>query len=111
MIPKVHRQNATRRHFSGTYRPCRERSIVPPHHREDDDAYLAAIPGEQYALCFPGGGSVDLDMEEVDGSFQVRWLRVLDAEWAESLTIEGGKRIELTPPDDRPRAAVLLRGE
>ncbi len=79
------------------------------HNREDDEVYMARIPGEQYALYFPVGGSVELNLEEVDGSFELRWLRVLEAEWEEPSVVDAGQRVALAPPDDDPWAAVLMR--
>jgi hypothetical protein len=39
--------------------------------RERNEAYLAARPGEYYALYFTNGGSVDLDLSGAKGSFDV----------------------------------------
>ena len=79
------------------------------HDREDDEAYLAALPGEQYALYFPKGGAVTLDLEDAPGNFHLRWLNVLASEWAAAAEVRGGERVDLTPPSDAPWAAVLVR--
>jgi hypothetical protein len=45
-------------------------------HRESNEAYLAAQPGERYALYFTNGGSVSLDLSGATGSFDVTWISV-----------------------------------
>ncbi len=44
--------------------------------RESNEAYLAAKPGERYALYFTNGGSVQLDLSSAPGSFDVTWISV-----------------------------------
>ena len=44
--------------------------------RESNEAYLAAKPGERYALYFTNGGSVGLDLSSAMGSFDVTWISV-----------------------------------
>ena len=44
--------------------------------RESNEAYLAAKPGESYALYFTNGGSVGLDLSGATGSFDVTWISV-----------------------------------
>jgi hypothetical protein len=44
--------------------------------RESNEAYLAARPGESYALYFTNGGSVGLDLSGATGSFDVTWISV-----------------------------------
>ena len=78
--------------------------------REEDEAYLAAIPGEAYALYFPDGGSVTLDLGEVEGAFELRWLGVLEVLWEDApIAVEGGGSVEVTSPGEGPWAAVLTR--
>lgn len=77
--------------------------------REDDEAFLAADPGTQYALYFPRGGTVQLDLENTSGTFKLRWLDVLNARWEEETKVSGGQSLELKPPRDEPFGAVLVR--
>ena len=44
--------------------------------RKSNEAYLAAKPGEFYALYFTNGGSVGLDLSDATGSFDVTWISV-----------------------------------
>ena len=44
--------------------------------RQSNEAYLAAKPGESYALYFTNGGSVGLDLSGAPGPFDVTWISV-----------------------------------
>lgn len=44
--------------------------------RESNEAYVAAKPGEFYALYFTNGGSVGLELSSAKGSFDVTWISV-----------------------------------
>jgi Family of unknown function (DUF6298) len=44
--------------------------------RESNEAYLAARPGQSYALYFPNGGSVELDLSDAPGTFGITWISV-----------------------------------
>lgn len=44
--------------------------------RRSNEAYLAAKPGEKYALYFTDGGSVGLDLSDAAGAFNITWISV-----------------------------------
>ena len=44
--------------------------------RKENEAYLAAKPGEQYALYLTDGGSVKLDLSDASGPFDLTWISV-----------------------------------
>lgn len=44
--------------------------------RESNEAYLAAKPGECYALYFTDGGSVKLDLSDAAGTFDITWIGI-----------------------------------
>jgi len=77
--------------------------------REDNEAYLAAEQGEQYAIYFPDGGSVEMDMSQVEGTFSLRWMNILESDWSEWSEIEAGSHVQITTPGEGPWAAILLR--
>ena len=58
--------------------------------RAANEAYLSADPGRVYALYFPDGGSVELDLREREGAFALRWLDVGNGDWAGQGSIPGG---------------------
>lgn len=78
--------------------------------REENEAYLAATPGEVYAIYFPDGGAVDLDRREHSGSLEARWIDIGTGEWGPrgTLSAGGGARVE-TPASaiGRPRITAL----
>jgi hypothetical protein len=49
--------------------------------REPGEAYLAYVPGEQYAVYFPDGGGVDLELPGTGGAVDVEWLHVEGTNW------------------------------
>ncbi|MEN8133225.1 MAG: hypothetical protein ABFS45_24220 [Pseudomonadota bacterium] len=66
--------------------------------RSDNEAYLSYIPRRQYAVYFPNGGSVDLDLSDTTGQYAMKWLDIAQSRWAREETIEGGGMITLSPP-------------
>ena len=85
---------------------------VQPHQellsdREDDEAYLAARPGEQYVLYFTAGGTVGLDLK--GGAFRLKWIDLSTGEWSKEADIDGGKIVSITAPGKGPYVAVMVR--
>ena len=66
--------------------------------REENEAYCRARPRHEYAVYFPDGGSVTLDLEALTGDASVAWLEVLEQRWAEPQLIRGGGRASLEAP-------------
>ena len=76
--------------------------------RESNEAYLAARPGEGYALYFTNGGSVGLDLSGTPGSFDVIWISVSMGVTTQSSaagryrlmdkTIQGGRVVTVSAP-------------
>ena len=79
--------------------------------REDNEAYLLAEPGRQYALYFPEGGSVELDMSHGSGQWTCRWINLDQAEWSESTKLIGGRKVRLDAPGEGHWIAVILVGD
>jgi hypothetical protein len=77
--------------------------------REPNEAYLAAKPGRAYALYFPNGGEVELDLREHAGSFDVRWIEIGTGEWSERSTLAGGDWVALKAPTSGHGAAAVLK--
>jgi hypothetical protein len=87
--------------------------------RESNEAYLAAKPGETYALYFTNGGSVGLDLSCVTGSFEVTWISVsmgirtqTSATGGYRLmekTIEGGDVVTISAPYKGGWVAAIVR--
>jgi len=87
--------------------------------RESNEAYLAAKPGQCYALYFTNGGSVGLDLSGTAGSFDVTWISVsmgvstrTSAAGRHRLTkktIQGGRTVTLSAPYKGGWVAALVK--
>ncbi|MBN1675953.1 MAG: hypothetical protein JXR37_33225 [Kiritimatiellae bacterium] len=66
---------------------------------EPNQAYVAAKPGEQYAVYLPNGGGAKLDLRGVEGSFDLKWISVTEGEWVPQrrATVEGGDVVAIGP--------------
>lgn len=72
--------------------------------RSDNEAFCLAMPGNEYALYFPGEGKVKLDVDK--GLYEMRWLHIRSATWRNAQNIENPEIIE-TPDNDQ--WVVLIR--
>jgi hypothetical protein len=77
--------------------------------REEDEAYLAARPGEQYVLCFTDGGSVGLNLNGHNGEFQLRWIDIRTGTWGDRVAIAGGRVVTVSAPNKGPWVAAIVR--
>lgn len=66
--------------------------------RADDEAYLIYQAGSQYAVFFPAGGSVGLNLTETDGEFHLKWLDIANSAWSASNSVSGGQVVSLRTP-------------
>jgi hypothetical protein len=76
--------------------------------RSSNEAYCLAKPGKQYAVYFPEGGEVKMDVSGANGMLQVRWLNIARGRWQEPDAVDGGEILELKTPDDGHWAALVL---
>ena len=67
---------------------------------EEHEAYCRAIEGREYAIYFPDGGSVLLDLSEFNQEFHVKWCSVLTAEWEDGEVIAGGRQATIKAPGE-----------
>jgi hypothetical protein len=87
--------------------------------REPNEAYVAAKPGECYALYFTNGGSVQLDLSDAPGTFSITWISVAmgipvqttqtGAYRLVNKTIEGGRVVTLAAPYKGGWVAALVK--
>jgi hypothetical protein len=77
--------------------------------RDPNEAYVAAKPGVAYALYFPNGGEVELDLRERAGSYEARWIDIATGEWGRRESLAGDKWVSLRPPGNGQWAAAVLR--
>lgn len=77
--------------------------------RQPNEAYAFAEQGRQYAVYFPNGGSVKIDLSDVSGNFSVQWLNIMVSEWRQVEFIDGGSTIDLSPPNEGPWAVLIKK--
>ena len=79
------------------------------HGRADDEAYLTRVATEQYAVYFPDGGSVGLDLGSDGATYGVRWLNIEDSAWRDADPMASDGVVDLTPPANGHWLVVLKR--
>ena len=87
-------------------------TCVPSNHllsdREPNEAYCLAEKGKQYALYFPEGGEVIIDLSGSDEYMTIRWLNIINSEWLEEEALEGNKVVRVIAPGEGQWAALIL---
>jgi len=68
--------------------------------RADNEAYCMAVPGRSYAIFFPEGGDVWLDVSGTgpEARLVIQWLDIPASQWQEATETEGDSRIRLQAP-------------
>lgn len=75
--------------------------------RQVNEAYCTRVEGKQYAVYFPNGGAVRLDLQKTPSRFELRWLDIATASWQEPMPIRGGAAVELKSPGRGQFVALL----
>ena len=77
--------------------------------RSWNEAYCTAHPGVEYAVFFPDGGNVLLDIGAAEGKrLRVRWMEIRRSEWSKEEVVEKGERLRLeTPAEEGYWVAVV----
>jgi len=71
--------------------------------------YCLAIPGEEYVVYLPDGGSVTVDLSAADGELRGEWLNPSSGEITRADPVQGGGKVELRSPFDGDAVLHLLR--
>ena len=78
--------------------------------RDENEAYLTAASGKAYALYFPSGGSVGLDLIDHPGTYAARWIEIATGEWAGRDELAGGGTVSVDPgPSEHPRDIIAFQ--
>jgi len=81
--------------------------------RSWNEAYCAANPGVEYAVFFPDGGNVLLDVSDAsDKLLTVRWLDIKKSQWAGKASraeIETDRSLQLITPTEEGYWAALIK--
>jgi hypothetical protein len=75
--------------------------------RQPNEAYCIANPGREYAVYFPNGGEVDLDVRGLGRPAAVRWLRIMKSEWSEPERVGSGSPVTLQCPSQGHWAVLI----
>ncbi|WP_194777528.1 hypothetical protein [Pararhodonellum marinum] len=83
--------------------------------REENEAYLLAEEGKQYAIYFPldaGDGQVLLDMNGAKGKWQIAWVNVSENTWLDTIEeVEINGKAPIQKPERGHWACVILPSE
>lgn len=66
--------------------------------RDEDEAYLAAKPGEAYLLYFTDGGRVGLDLRHASGPGRLKWIDIGHGNWGGQERLPGGRVATIRAP-------------
>ncbi len=79
--------------------------------REDNEAYVFANPGKEYAVYFPKGGSVDVHLGAIEktnaDTISIKWLNILKSEWAKEQEIPYSNSVTLSSPTESHWAVLI----
>ena len=74
---------------------------------DPNEAYCIAEEGKQYALYFPDGGDVMLDLSAVEGELKLRWMSIGQSSWFKTETIQGHEQVKISTPGRGQWAALI----
>jgi len=87
--------------------------VEPANHllsdRAANEAFLAARPGQAYALYFTDGDSVGLDLKNAPGRFELRWIDLSTGEWGKRETVKGGAVVNVSAPAKGQWVAAMVK--
>ncbi|MEO1973744.1 MAG: putative collagen-binding domain-containing protein [Pirellulaceae bacterium] len=76
--------------------------------RNANEAYLAADKGGAWAVYFPAGGEVRIDLSNANGPLIVHWINVDTGEYGPKQRLSGGGNVKLSPPGNENWAAAIV---
>jgi hypothetical protein len=75
-----------------------------------NEAYCLANPGKEYAVYFPNGGDLTLDIGALKKPATESWLDIMKYQWTSTRHIESRSELTLRCPS-RGYWAVLVQGQ
>ena len=75
--------------------------------REENEAYCRAALGQHYAVYFPDGGSVDINLENLPRKGSLEWLNILEGGWSKPIEITGDQWSRLECPGEGHWLALI----
>ncbi len=75
--------------------------------RKSNEAYCLANPGAEYAVYFPDGGEVTLDISKLKKTPEVRWLDIMKSQWLDAQHPEHESKLTLQCPSQGYWAVLI----
>jgi len=75
--------------------------------RESNEAYCIANPGKEYAVYFPDGGEVMLDISSLNKPAKVQWLDIMKSKWTKTEEAKSESKLKLQCPSQDYWAALI----
>lgn len=79
--------------------------------RNENEAYLLANPGNEYAIFFQQEGSVTLNFQGFDDTFHYRWINIDEAEWSNQGVLDPESELLFTTPGPGQWIVIIQRPE
>ena len=73
------------------------------------EAYCLAEPGAQYMVYIPNGGIIKLNLEQVPGLFELKWLDPLTGNYSKPTALSGEKMQSFILEDGLERVLILQK--
>jgi len=81
--------------------------------RSRNEAYCTANPGADYAVFFPDGGDVLLDVSSAEGKpLTVQWLDIRKCRWTrplQTIQVDAGNVVRLVTPEEEGYWAAVIK--
>jgi hypothetical protein len=74
-------------------------------------AYLSAKRGSVYAVYFPNGGEVGVDLRDTRGRFLSKWINIQTGAWVRASSLDGASIVRFKAPASGHWLGILYRPE
>lgn len=76
--------------------------------RDPNEAYLATNKGRAWAVYFPAGGQVQVDLTNAKGPLIAHWINIDQGDFGQRQPLTAGGKIKLSPPGKENWAAAIV---
>jgi hypothetical protein len=75
--------------------------------REENEAYLRAVPDKTYVLYFPQGGEVMLDLSALGEQAEIQWVELLKNQWDKIKTTHTDSKTSISAPSEENWIGII----
>ena len=75
--------------------------------RDTNEAYCIANPGKEYAVYFPDGGEVTINISSLKIPATVCWLDIMKSQWTKTEEVKSESKLKLSCPSQDYWAALI----